>query len=249
MLDIEFRFAGLSEAYQTVFTEAAKRWCELLPEPLPEVDYEGETTDGIIIDAQGVRLDGPGQVLGSAGPTVLRPGATGLPVAGIMMFDLDDLAQLESANTLVSVILHEMGHVLGIGTLWEERGLLAGTGSDDPVFTGDNAKRAYQELRGEADLVDVPVANTGGPGTREGHWREAVFQDELMSGFLSGTTQPLSRVTAGSLEDLGYVVDYSAADTYDLPEGEALSLETPKRPFCRHVLRPKPYTLPKSALV
>lgn len=32
-----------------------------------------------------------------------------------MTFDIDDIAQLEADNTFVEVILHEMGHVIGIG--------------------------------------------------------------------------------------------------------------------------------------
>jgi hypothetical protein len=44
-----------------------------------------------------------------------------------------------------------------------------------------------------------------------------VFGNELMTGFLSGTTQPLSRMTVASLADLGYKVDFSAADPFALP--------------------------------
>ena len=250
MLDIQFRFAGLSDAQQGVFADAATRWRELLPEPLPAVLFEGETTEGIIIDAQGVRLDGPGRVLGSAGPRVLRPGNTGLPVSGIMMFDLNDLEELESQNTILSVILHEMGHVLGIGTLWSKRSLVSGSGTDNPVYTGESGKRAYQELRGDDELTNVPIANTGGAGTREGHWRETTFQDELMSGFLTGGTQPLSILTVASLADLGYAVNIEAADTYTLPTEEAQrSLTAPLHAYCRNVMRPQPYHLPESALV
>jgi len=35
-----------------------------------------------------------------------------------------------------------------------------------------------------------------------------------MTGYLSGTSQPLSRITIGSLKDLGYSVDYSVADPF-----------------------------------
>ena len=37
---------------------------------------------------------------------------------------------------------------------------------------------------------------------------------ELMTPFLSGRSQPLSRVTIAGSEDLNYVVDYSVADPY-----------------------------------
>lgn len=38
-------------------------------------------------------------------------------------------------------------------------------------------------------------------------------QDEVMTGFLTGNT-PISRITIGALEDLGYGVDYSKADPF-----------------------------------
>ena len=44
-------------------------------------------------------------------------------------FDTADLASLESDGRLLGVILHEMGHVLGIGTIWETFGLLFGAGT------------------------------------------------------------------------------------------------------------------------
>jgi hypothetical protein len=63
------------------------------------------------------------------------------------------------------------------------------------------------------------VENTGGSGTANVHWRESVFGNELMTGWLSGSTQPLSRITVGSLADIGYQVDMNAADQYTPPGG------------------------------
>lgn len=37
---------------------------------------------------------------------------------------------------------------------------------------------------------------------------------ELMTGYLSSGPSPLSRITVATLEDLGYTVDYSTADTF-----------------------------------
>ena len=39
-----------------------------------------------------------------------------------MSFDTDDLSRMEQDGSLIDVIIHEMGHVLGIGTLWELTG-------------------------------------------------------------------------------------------------------------------------------
>ena len=85
----------------------------------------------MIIDASGVGIDGAGGILGQAGPDTLRTGSL-LPVHGVMQFDAADLAQLESSGQLVSVITHEMGHVLGIGSIWQQKGLLSGAGGSDP---------------------------------------------------------------------------------------------------------------------
>jgi hypothetical protein len=40
---------------------------------------------------------------------------------------------------------------------------------------------------------------------------------ELMTGFISGSNTPLSRITIGSLMDIGYQVNFGAADAYLLP--------------------------------
>ena len=120
-----------------------------------------------------------------------------------MSFDTADLAHMEADGTLVDVITHEMGHVIGIGTIWEDKGLLAGAGIEQPTFTGTNAKREYGLLRGTGPRrcrSRTPAA----PGTRDGHWRESVFKNELMSGFIAAANNPLSRLTVASLKDLGY---------------------------------------------
>ena len=48
-----------------------------------------------------------------------------------------------------------------------------------------------------------------------GHWREVVLGNELMTGYVQSTGgNPLSIVSIAAQEDLGYVVNYSAADVY-----------------------------------
>jgi hypothetical protein len=222
---IDVRFTGgLTARQQKAFSRAADRWASVIVGDLPSVLVDGETVDDVLILASGSYLDGPGQVLGQAGPTQLRPASAGaaalLPAAGRMQFDSADLAQMEADGTLDDVITHEMGHVLGIGTLWSRKGLLAGSGTDDPTFTGAGAVAEYATLTGAAE-TGVPVENTGGAGTREGHWRESRFGDELMSGFIAAAGNPLSRLTVASLGDLGYVVDLDAAEPYSLPAAVA----------------------------
>lgn len=111
-----------------------------------------------------------------------------------------------------------MGHVLGIGTLWNSLGLLSGAGTTNPVFTGVQATGWYNQIFA-LSAAAVPVENTGGPGTRDSHFREATFNNELMTGFLDAGVNPLSLVTVGSLADLGYLVYFGAADLYVKPGG------------------------------
>jgi hypothetical protein len=218
---IEIRFlGGLNTAQKNAFKAAADRWTKVIVGDVPSVVVNGVVIDDLLIEAQGVPIDGPGGILGQAGPTHLRPASAGvnafLPAKGIMSFDTADLAQMQADGTLVDVITHEMGHVIGIGTIWTQKGLLAGAGTSNPTFTGTNAKREYGTLKGTGP-TPVPVENTGGAGTRNSHWRESVFKNELMSGFIAAPNNPLSKVTAGSLKDLGYVVNMSAAEPYVLP--------------------------------
>jgi hypothetical protein len=131
-----------------------------------------------------------------------------------MQFDSADMASMESSGLLYSVVLHEMGHILGIGTLWEDLGLLSGAGTSNPTFRGANATAQYNQIYGTS-ASGVPVEATGGSGTRDPHWRDTVFTNELMTGWAGpGTNLPLSRVTVGSLADIGYTVNYAAADAF-----------------------------------
>jgi hypothetical protein len=110
--------------------------------------------------------------------------------------------------------MHEIGHVLGIGTLWSDKGLLQGAGTADPYFLGANGVSAFRLIGGTA--AGVPVENSGGTGTRDGHWRESVFGNELMTGWVNGGTNPLSEMTIASLIDMGYGADTGAASSYTL---------------------------------
>lgn len=224
---IEVRFlGGLTPTQKNAFKKAADRWTKVIVGDVPSVVVSGEVIDDLLIEAQGVAIDGPGGILGQAGPTNLRPASAGanafLPAKGIMSFDTADLAKMQTNGTLVDVITHEMGHVLGIGTIWSRKGLLTGAGGINPKFTGTNAKKEYGVLKGTGP-VPVPVENGGGPGTRDSHWRESVFKNELMSGFISTPNNPLSRMTAASLKDMGYVVDMNAAEPYGLPNLQAIA--------------------------
>jgi hypothetical protein len=135
-----------------------------------------------------------------------------------MQFDSADLASLETRGFLESVVLHEMMHVLGFGTIWPQSGFLIGDTTTTPYFTGPGARSAFNTYNGGTTYPNSPVpveGSTGSAGTDNSHWREADFDDELMTGFLDGNVpNPFSATTVASMADLGYVVDVTRADPF-----------------------------------
>lgn len=254
---IEVQFlGGLTETQKNAFKLAADRWSRMIIGDLPSVVVDGEVIDDVLILAQGQDIDGPGGILGQAGPTVLRPRNAGnaafLPAKGTMAFDTADLQDMEQRGTLNDVITHEMGHVVGIGTIWSRKRLLQGAGTANPTFTGRAAEEEYGRLR-NGGRTSVPVENRGGPGTADAHWREAVFGSELMTGFVANAPNPLSRLTVASLQDLGYVVNLDAAEPYTLPNllemAEAGRLMAPEAHVRRGMMLPTiPLLLPEENL-
>lgn len=222
----------LSPAQKAAFQLAATKWQQVIVGDLPNVvdPVTGVIVDDIWIEASGPAIDGAYGILGQAGPTQFRSGAKGLPWQGVMQFDFADLAMMERDGTLNSVILHEMGHVLGFGSLWQRFGLVTGAGTVNPQYVGPNAGREYRGTFGYATGY-VPVENTGGQGTYGAHWRESVLVNELMTGYAEsvGVAMPLSKITAGAMQDLGYVVDYTKADPYARPT-PAMVAAVPQRP-------------------
>jgi hypothetical protein len=147
-----------------------------------------------------------------------------------MVFDTADLQWLEDEGLLEDVLLHEMGHVLGIGALWNRFGYLQNPASEggplvDTHFNGPFAIAAFDAIGGSAYSAGskVPAENDNqepppvyGDGSLNGHWRESVFSNELMTPSINYGSNPLSIVTIESLRDLSYVVDPSAADPFSV---------------------------------
>jgi hypothetical protein len=225
---LELRYlTPVTDAQRAAFEAAAARIREVVVGAVPvarasAVSCGGATVSedvpGLLVLVSVSPVDGPGKILAQAGPCALR-GGDGLPFLGELELDSEDLANLEAGGRLRSVVLHELLHTVGFGTLWDK--VLTGEGSADPRFTGPRAEGAYLDWNGGLTPT-VPVEGTGGAGTRDAHWREKVFGDELMTGWISGPTQPLSRTTIASLADLGYEVEPLAAEPFAVKAGASL---------------------------
>jgi len=231
--DITLELLGDAPNYQEEFHAAASKWESIIRQskdngvfgPLPPLDYGcgplPEFIDDILICGDFLPIDGPLGILGFAGPSSFYDDENGVvkTLAGIMVFDTEDIDFLESLNILSPVLEHEMGHVLGLGSLWDVNGLTDRSNYNFfegcPYLSDSNASREWGRLsgcRGQSVWVED---STRRPGTDCGHWDEMCMPTELMTGFLNlEETNLLSTITVGSFEDLGYEVDYSAADPY-----------------------------------
>jgi hypothetical protein len=223
---IDLRFVSPATTAQKAFFEiAAARWQSIITGDVPNttgsIPAQGcgngfptppflGGVDDVLIDVVLVPIDGPGAVLGAAGPCLTR-NEDDLTVYGIMLFDTADLAFMAGQGIFDEVVVHEMGHVLGVGTLWNYQRSLLQFSVTDPRFVGSNAIAGYHAVGGASQTI--PVEEGFGPGTAFGHWDEESFDTELMTGFI-GRKAPLSVMTIGSMADLGYVVNTAVADDY-----------------------------------
>lgn len=239
--DVHLRFLTMpSNTQLQAFAAAVTRWQSIITTDIADIPglviapnacannspALDENADDLIIQVTLRTIDGSGGTLGAAGPCFIRTTGS-LPILGEMEFDVADLADLETAGELNAVILHEMGHVIGVGTLWTEPAFnllvnpsLPNSPGVDTRYTGANGIAGFDAIGGTTYTGGgkVPVENTqGGSGTRDAHWRESVLDNELMTGFLdSGRPNPLSVLTVRSLQDVGYVVNTAAADPFFL---------------------------------
>lgn len=196
----------------------------------------------------------PVNVLGSASPAGYFSNLNGnlIITGGNITFnesaivDMRDSLRDDGNSTLYYVVLHEIGHVLGIGTLWSYYHSLpfdsltetyvdvSDNNLNKILYTGTNVVREYRNYMQNQSLIGLPIEDDGGSGTAGGHPEEGFewgtslnnrfidgmlhdgLNDELMSGWSEGGTvvMPLSRITIGFLDDMGFGVDYTQADTY-----------------------------------
>lgn len=69
----------------------------------------------LLVSATLEYIDGPDNTLGEAGATRVLTACPLTSVEGIMRFDTADVELMEMTGNFDSVVLHEMGHVIGVG--------------------------------------------------------------------------------------------------------------------------------------
>ena len=235
---IDLDLTGVAPATRNIFRQAELFWESRIngySSSLPAA-IRTQLTGRLSITAQTIPIDGVGGILGAAGPDGFAQtfAATGNPAdnrnilttvvtSGTMSFDVADAGRADFADT----VLHEMAHVLGIGTLWELNGITSPNANERGLlvnrnglfqYIGRNGLRGFREQSGHHRANYVPTENFGGPGTALGHWAGGTTPNwffnpangsrtELMTGFASFAPTFVSEATWGSLADVGWSVD------------------------------------------
>ena len=135
------------------------------------------------------------------------------PIVSAIQFDAADIERVRAAGNLAGLAFHEMAHGLGfVDGYWEDRGVLDDDDTD-PHFTGGLAVAAFNAAGGTTYTGNkVPISSD------HSHWKGDVFGQEVMTPTLRvGTAPAVSAITILAMADIGYSVDASLADDYDLP--------------------------------
>lgn len=179
--------------------------CQLVDASLLNGAFVEDVAILMAVDA----IDGAGKTLARGGPCGY--GRTQLPavITGQLLLDEVDAATA-STSFLEDIVWHEMAHVLGVGTLWQDSTVDVGTPT--PRYIGEHAESEWLALGGAAG--GVPLEPDIGA-----HWAESWFDTEIMTPWAEGgaVSMPVSRVTIGALLDLGWAASLVAADPFALP--------------------------------
>ena len=211
---ITFNFTSdVPESVITASARAAERWSEIIIGDLPSVTSATYGfVDDLLINIQIGLLDdiADGDTLANARPIAFRTDSGGLPYVAEVGISADEV---DNAN-LDDVLLHEFAHCMGFPNSNAWRNYVVNT-TAPTEFTGPNAVKYYNSVFGTA-ASGVPIEQDFGEGTAYAHWTESIFGNEILTGFI-GTSNPISIITVGAYEDMGYKVDYDAADPYTPP--------------------------------
>lgn len=182
-----------------------------------DVSFSAASLQSVSVNVSIDTIDGTNSILAQAGPVNGRlwTGDSKIFVTGgDVTFDAADVATMPD-STFFQVMVHELAHVIGFGTLWnfEFNGTLFNPVLNaDGNYIGQNALALYQQLAPAASSIPV---------TANAHWAEnsALGQSELLTPFINfaDPNNYISAVTLASFEDKGFIVDYGALSAVPVP--------------------------------
>lgn len=252
---IDLTVNGGTSFQRAIVQQAATFWENTLTGYREDIIPSGVGVPPIMISSELSNIDGLGGTLASAGPTfVFDLEGAGLDpftltAAGEVNFDTSDIGILVANGSFLNVVVHEIGHVLGFGTLWQNNNLyIAGSGE----YIGSEGLAAYQ-AEFDPTATFIPIELDGGTGTADGHFNESSnslsdtdpgdnlpaptvlsgpntgesLNDEILTGFLS-TNNFISSTTLGVFRDLGYTTTTNPValpiQTESIPEPSTMLL-------------------------
>lgn len=202
----------------TAMEQAAVRWERVITRGLTDMPVTtgpgscgtgSAAFDGVVDDLQ-INLSMQ-DIPAAAWATPCVYGPDDLPRLGMVEFDPDLVPDQTALHQLDEIAVHEIGHVLGFGVVWQRgRDLVLGADGPDPRFVGPRARAENSRL---GRLADIPIMIID--GVISPHWESAFLGPEIMATVPDGSA--LSALTVASLADVGYAVDMDAADPYDPP--------------------------------
>lgn len=204
---------------------------------MPELVAQG--IDDISIYVMIGPLDGEGNAVAMSGACVPRGGANGwvgMPALGTIVLDEADIAQLESDGVFEAVVTREMARAMGFDPgIWSLHGFLRNPSlpespDADTHMNAPLVVAAFDAAGGEGySGAKAPLESGAMPGISDVHWRESVFGDEVMTPYVTGDSQPLSRITLEALYEVGYELDVMMADPFTLAVARSAGPRGPKR--------------------
>ncbi len=150
------------------------------------------------------------------------------PYKAKIRVDLNDLQELlNDRERFFDTVVHEIGHVLGIGMSWNSAPgqSLIRNDATGAFYVGLYACTAYAKVKELSGRPDIPLDKEYLGSTPAYHWSEQQLPQEIMSPVLDdptiavnamGGSNVISDVSVGALLDLGYEVNPTAAQP--LPE-------------------------------
>ena len=134
---------------------------------------------------------------------------------GIMYINVNEIENVAEGlgnpgvSILDELLVHEIGHALGIGTLWTTNSLYV---TDSGEYRGEHALAAYQAEFDPAATF-VPVELAGSPDSRNGHWNQ-VFRSSPQEGNPADpySLSPLIGITDARGRDFAQEVMSAALD-------------------------------------
>jgi hypothetical protein len=249
-IDLSFAasLAGLSSAARDAIAQAAKFWEGIIlgrsgitQSNTLSIALTGESLvsqDGTA-DTGTLALSGPTLTLDSANNIVITRGSSTLNSRKFADFNANPIY-------LRDIMIHEFAHVFGFGTLWEPTQFAYSDGTtvtagknwinqSNATYRADSyAGSAYGDLLGTFTPTAVPIE----PQIFF-HWDETRFDTELMTPFAEapGTPMPASSLTLGALRDLGWNVNFGAAQAYNLPATRSAAAQATGTPSTNAAIR------------